>query len=157
MHPSALSPRSCLQSQPAIWAPWVQQSPQSQHVLPLSCRLKRVSWVNLQSILRDALFLLQLKKSESEAEAMLLNGCKSIKIMSIWFWMSEWLKKKRGISTQTCTQTVLLTIHVDLLAQFNQLHLCWHVAHRPHAVPQVLTADKPIFVFVKLLERLTQL
>ncbi len=52
-HPSALSPRSCLQFQPEVWAPWVQQSPQSQHVLPLLDRLKRGSWVNLQGILRD--------------------------------------------------------------------------------------------------------
>lgn len=55
------------------------------------------------------------------------------------------------------TDPVLLTIHVDLLAQFYQLHLCWHVAHRSHAVPQVFTADKPIFVFVELLECLAQL
>ena len=59
--------------------------------------------------------------------------------------------------THSPQNTVLLTIHVDLLAQFYELHLCWHVAHSPHAVPQVFTADEPVFVLVKLPECLTQL
>lgn len=54
-------------------------------------------------------------------------------------------------------QNVWLTVHVDLLAQLDQLHLCWHVAHCPHAVPQVFTADEAVFVLVKLLECLPQL
>lgn len=49
----------------------------------------------------------------------------------------------------------ILTVHVDLLAQFNQLHLCWHVAHCSHAVPQVFTPDEAILVLVKLPECFT--
>lgn len=45
----------------------------------------------------------------------------------------------------------------DLLAEFYQFHLCWHVSHSPHTLPKVLAADEPILVFVKLLEGLTQL
>lgn len=45
----------------------------------------------------------------------------------------------------------------DLLAELYQLHLSWHVSHCPHALAQVLTSDEAIFVFVKLLEGLTQL
>ena len=59
--------------------------------------------------------------------------------------------------THTHTHTVSLTVHVDLLAQFYQLHFCGHVAHCSHAVPQVFTADEAVFVLVKLLERLPQL
>lgn len=51
----------------------------------------------------------------------------------------------------------IFTVHVNLLAQLYQLHLCWHVSHCPHAVPQVFAANEPIFVFVELLESLTQL
>lgn len=50
-----------------------------------------------------------------------------------------------------------LTVHVDVLAQFNQLHLCRHVAHRPHQITQVLTADQSILVFIELIERIAQL
>lgn len=35
MHPLVPSPQSCQPFQPEVWAPLVQQSPQSQHVLPL--------------------------------------------------------------------------------------------------------------------------
>lgn len=45
----------------------------------------------------------------------------------------------------------------DLLAQFNDLHLCWHVSHGPHTLPQVLTLDVALFVPVELLKRLTEL
>jgi hypothetical protein len=37
-----------------------------------------------------------------------------------------------------------------LLAQFGQLHLCRHVTHGPHEIPQVLVRDEPITVLVKL-------
>lgn len=43
----------------------------------------------------------------------------------------------------------------DLLTEFYQFHLCWHVSHCPHALAQVLTADEAIFVFIKLPESLT--
>lgn len=48
------------------------------------------------------------------------------------------------------------TIHVDLLAQLYELHLCWHVSHSSHAVSKVFTADEAVFVFVELFECLTQ-
>lgn len=50
-----------------------------------------------------------------------------------------------------------LTVHVDVLTQLNQLHLCGHVAHRPHEIPQVLTTDQPVLVLIKLIEGITQL
>lgn len=50
-----------------------------------------------------------------------------------------------------------LTVHVDVLAQLDQLHLRGHVAHRPHQIAQVLAADQPILVFIKLIECITQL
>lgn len=40
----------------------------------------------------------------------------------------------------------------DLLAQLDQFHLCGHVSHGPHALPQVLVADEAVLVFVKLPE-----
>lgn len=49
------------------------------------------------------------------------------------------------------------TIHVYLLTQFYQLHFRRHVSHGAHTVSQVFTADKPIFVFVKLFESIPQL
>lgn len=49
----------------------------------------------------------------------------------------------------------LLTIHVDVLAQLNQLHFGWHVAHGPHQVPQVFTAYQAILVLIKLFKSLT--
>lgn len=51
----------------------------------------------------------------------------------------------------------VLTVHVDPLAEFDQLHLRRHVSHRPHAVAQIFTADEAIFVFVELFERVPQL
>lgn len=56
--------------------------------------------------------------------------------------------------TKSC---VKLTVHVDILAQLDQLHLRGHVAHRPHEIPQVLTADQPVLVFIELVKRITQL
>lgn len=50
-----------------------------------------------------------------------------------------------------------LTVHVDVLAQLNQLHLCGHVAHRPHEIAQVLTGDQPVLVFIELVECVAQL
>lgn len=63
---------------------------------------------------------------------------------------------------QQIVQTSLLWLLVDrgltdLLAEFYELHLSWHVSHCPHALAQVLTSDEAIFVFVELLEGLTQL
>ena len=54
-------------------------------------------------------------------------------------------------------ENVALTIHVDLLAQLDQLHLGGHVSHGPHAVPEVFAADKAIFVLVELFESIPQL
>lgn len=45
----------------------------------------------------------------------------------------------------------------DLLAQFNELHFCWHVSHGPHALPQVFMTDVAFFVPVKLHKRFTEL
>lgn len=45
----------------------------------------------------------------------------------------------------------------DLLAQFDELHLCWHVSHGPHTLPQVFVTDVAFFVPVKLHKRLTEL
>lgn len=50
-----------------------------------------------------------------------------------------------------------LTVHVDVLAQFDQLHLRGHVTHGPHQIPQILARDQPILVFVKLIESVPQL
>lgn len=44
----------------------------------------------------------------------------------------------------------------DLLAQFDELHLCWHVSHGPHTLPQVFVTNVAFFVPVKLHERLTE-
>lgn len=52
------------------------------------------------------------------------------------------------------TVPVLLT---DLLAQLNELHLRWHVAHGPHALAQVFVTDVAFLVPVKLHKRLSQL
>ena len=54
-------------------------------------------------------------------------------------------------------ECIALTIHVDLLAQFNELHLGGHVSHGPHAVPEVFTADEAIFVLIELFESIPQL
>lgn len=50
--------------------------------------------------------------------------------------------------------SVLLT---DLLAQFNELHLCGHVPHGPHALSQVFVTDVAFLVPVKLHKRLAEL
>lgn len=50
-----------------------------------------------------------------------------------------------------------LTIHVDLLRQFDKLHLSRHVPHCPHEVAQIFAADIAILVLVKLIEGLTEL
>lgn len=64
-----------------------------------------------------------------------------------------WVKSSENETKHNKT----VTVHVDLLAQLYQLHLCWHVSHRPHAVPQVFAPNESIFVFVKLFECFTQL
>lgn len=51
----------------------------------------------------------------------------------------------------------VLTVHVDLLAQLDQLHLRGHVSHSSHTVAQIFAADESVFVFVKLLECIPQL
>lgn len=48
-----------------------------------------------------------------------------------------------------------LTVHVNILAQFNQLHLSWHVAHCSHQVPQVFAGDKTILIFIKFYKGFT--
>lgn len=45
----------------------------------------------------------------------------------------------------------------DLLAQFNELHLGWHVAHGPHTLPEVFVADVAFFVPVELHKCLPEL
>lgn len=64
----------------------------------------------------------------------------------------------------TCTSCIISICWVlsdvpltDLLAQFDELHLCWHVSHGPHALPQVFVADVAFVVPVKLPEGLTEL
>lgn len=50
-----------------------------------------------------------------------------------------------------------LTVHVDVLTQLDQLHLCGHVAHRSHEITQVFTADQSVLVLIKFVECITQL
>lgn len=50
-----------------------------------------------------------------------------------------------------------LTVHVDVLAQFYQLHFGWHVTHGPHQVAEVLAGDETVLVFVELDKSFTQL
>lgn len=50
------------------------------------------------------------------------------------------------------SNTMHTAVLTDLLTELNQLHLCRHVAHCPHALAQIFTADKAIFIPVKLLE-----
>lgn len=69
----------------------------------------------------------------------------------------KWGSNSGNASENRHANIDLLTVHVDLLAQFYQLHLCGHVSHSSHAVPQVFTANETIFVFVELLKCLTQL
>lgn len=54
-------------------------------------------------------------------------------------------------------ELVSLTVHVDVLAQFDQLHFSRHVTHGPHQVAQVFAGDEAVLVFVELNEGLTQL
>lgn len=60
-------------------------------------------------------------------------------------------------STPLSASYFKLTVHVDVLAQFNQLHLSWHVAHSSHQVPEVFAGDQPIFILIELFEGFTQL
>lgn len=45
----------------------------------------------------------------------------------------------------------------DGLAQLDELHLCGHVAHGPHALSYVLVVQVAVTVVVKLLEGKVQL
>ena len=54
-------------------------------------------------------------------------------------------------------ECIALTIHVDLLAQFDELHLGGHVAHGPHALRHVLVVEVAILVVVKLFKGICQL
>lgn len=49
------------------------------------------------------------------------------------------------------------TSHLDLLDNLDELHLCWHVAHGPHAVCNVFVMDEAICIVVKFLKGLPQL
>lgn len=70
-------------------------------------------------------------------------------------------EKKHPANTHTPWQQagvwLPLTVHVDLLRQFDQLHLGGHVTHGPHAIPQVSAVDVAISVSVKLFEGFSQL
>lgn len=50
-----------------------------------------------------------------------------------------------------------LTVHVDVLAQFYQLHFSGHVTHGPHQVAEVFAGDEAVLVFVELDKSFTQL
>lgn len=56
-----------------------------------------------------------------------------------------------------CFFATEFTVHIDILAQFNQLHLRRHVTHRSHQVAEIFTADQSILILIKLFKRLTQL
>lgn len=45
----------------------------------------------------------------------------------------------------------------DLLTQLDELHLCGHVPHGPHTLPQVFVTDVAFFIFVKLHKCLAEL
>lgn len=49
------------------------------------------------------------------------------------------------------------TFHLDLLDDLDELHLCRHVAHGPHAVCDVFVMDEAIRIIVKFLKGLLQL
>lgn len=57
----------------------------------------------------------------------------------------------------TDAELLSLTVHVDVLAQFYQLHLGWHVTHGPHQVAEVFAGDKAVLVFVELDKGFAQL
>lgn len=50
-----------------------------------------------------------------------------------------------------------LTSHLDLLHYLQQLHLCRHVPHGPHALRHVFVVQVSILIIVKLLEGLLEL
>lgn len=50
-----------------------------------------------------------------------------------------------------------LTSHLDLLHYLQQLHLCRHVSHGPHAFSHILVVQVAVLVVVKLLEGLLKL
>lgn len=50
-----------------------------------------------------------------------------------------------------------LTSHLDLLHYLQQLHLCGHVSHGPHAFSHILVVQISILIVVKLFEGLLQL
>lgn len=59
--------------------------------------------------------------------------------------------------THTHNQMEIHTFHLDLLDDLNELHLCRHVAHGPHAVCDVFVMDEAIRIVVKLLKGLLEL
>lgn len=54
-------------------------------------------------------------------------------------------------------ELVVLTSHLDLLHNLQQLHFCRHVAHGPHAFCYVFIVQISVLIVVKLLEGLLQL
>lgn len=73
-------------------------------------------------------------------------------IISIWDTILLWFYS--SLFSQMFQAVVPLT---DLLAQLDELHLCWHVSHGPHTLPQVFVTDVAFLVPVKLYKRLTEL
>lgn len=81
--------------------------------------------------------------------------------------VTETSSRCHSIQQQAASRTCRVNSHLhlcddgvgltDLLTQLYQFHLCRHVSHRPHALSQVLVADKAIFVFVKLSESFPKL
>lgn len=65
--------------------------------------------------------------------------------------------KSQIIAEESIVRARKLTIHVDLLAQFDEFHFGGHVAHSSHAVSEILAADETIFIFIKLLKSFSQL
>lgn len=59
--------------------------------------------------------------------------------------------------THTRAFRLKLTPHLDLLDDLQQLHLCGHVSHRPHALGQILVVQIAVLIVVELLKRLGQL
>lgn len=49
------------------------------------------------------------------------------------------------------------TSHLDLLDDLDELHLCRHVTHGPHAVCDVFVMDEAICIVVKFLKGHLQL
>lgn len=54
-------------------------------------------------------------------------------------------------------ELISLTVHVDVLAEFYQLHFSWHVTHGPHQVAEVFAGYETVLVFVELYKSFTQL